>query len=192
MSKLGICALVLLLAACTGGPESGKASATPNTDRFAAAPTNQRAQASLADGTGRSVGLVTFSEDRVGVRVDISVLGLPPGTHGWHVHAVGKCDGPAFTTAGAHYNPNNRTHGELSPTGPHAGDLGNFVVNSDGRGSGTFVTPLLSLAPGSPYSVSAAGGLAVVIHANADDERTDPSGNSGDRIACGVIKVIGG
>ena len=184
-------ALALLIAACATGPDNGKASATANPDSFLAAPTNVRAQAAINDARGAAIGLASFAEDRVGVRVDVRVRGLTPGLHGIHVHAVGKCDGPAFTTAGAHFNPNQKQHGGLNPAGPHAGDLGNIEVKADGTGALSFVTPLLSLAPGASQSVLSGGGLAVVIHAQPDDDKTDPSGNSGDRIACGVVKPLG-
>ncbi len=184
-------ALALILAACATGPENGKSSATANPDSFIAAPTNVRAQAPIADAKGAAVGLASFAEERVGVRVDVRVRGLAPGLHGIHVHAVGKCEPPAFTTAGGHFNPSQKQHGALNPSGLHAGDLGNIEVKSDGTGTLSFLTPLLSLAPGASQSVLSSGGLSVVIHAQPDDEKTDPSGNSGDRVACGVVKGLG-
>jgi Cu-Zn family superoxide dismutase len=184
-------ALALVLAACATGPDNGKASATANPDSFLAAPTSVRAQAAINDAKGAAIGLASFAEDRVGVRVDVRVRGLIPGLHGIHVHAVGKCEGPAFATAGAHFNPNQKQHGGLNPAGPHAGDLGNIEVKADGTGTLSFSTPLLSLAPGASQSVLSGGGLAVVIHAQPDDDKTDPSGNSGDRVACGVVKALG-
>ncbi len=183
--------IALAFAACATGPDNGKSSATANPDPFIAAPTNVHAQAAINDAKGVAVGLASFAEERTGVRVDVRVRGLAPGLHGIHVHAVGKCEAPAFTTAGGHFNPNGKQHGELNPAGPHAGDLGNIEVKADGAGTLVFVSPLLSLAPGASASVLSSGGLALVIHAQADDEKTDPSGNSGDRVACGVIKALG-
>ena len=180
----------LLAAACGGGPSSGKSSATQDPSSFLAAPTNQRAQAGLLDKDGKGVGSATFAEDRVGLRVELRVVGLSEGLHGVHVHAVGKCEGPEFTTAGGHFNPAGKVHGTLSTNGPHAGDLGNIEVKKDGTGILSVVTPHLSLVPGASTNVAGSGGLAIVVHAQPDDEKTDPSGNSGARIACGVIKAL--
>jgi len=180
----------LLAAGCGGSAASGKSSATQDPSSFLAAPSNQRAMAGLADKDGRAVASASFAEDRVGVRVELRVAGLPEGKHGVHVHAVGKCDGPAFETAGGHFNPAAKVHGTLSTNGPHAGDLGSIEVKKDGTGLLSMVTPHLSLSPGASSNIAASGGLAIVVHAQEDDEKTDPSGNSGGRIACGVIKVL--
>lgn len=185
-----ILAAGLLAAACGGGPASGKSSATQDPSSFLAAPTNQRAQAGLLDKDGKGVGSASLREDRVGLHVELRVVGLPAGLHGVHVHAVGKCEGPEFTTAGGHFNPASKVHGTLSANGPHAGDLGNLEVKKDGTGLLSVTTPHLSLVPGASTNVAASGGLAIVVHAQADDEKTDPSGNSGARIACGIIKAL--
>jgi len=181
-----VCALAL---ACTGGPESGKSTATSDPSSFLAAPTARVAQAGFLDAAGKTAGFIEFREDRVGVHIAMKVLSLPPGKHGVHVHAVGKCDPPAFTTAGGHFNPANKKHGYATSGGPHAGDLGNIEVKQDGTGQLAFLTPHLSLAPGASNSPLVGGGLAVVIHADVDDDKTDPSGNSGARIACGLVKA---
>ncbi len=181
----------LLAAACGGGPASGKSSATPDPSSFLAAPTSQRATAGLLDKDGKTVGWVSLAEDRVGVRFELHVFGLSEGKHGVHVHAVGKCEGPVFETAGGHFNPAAKVHGTLTANGPHAGDLGNLEVQKGGTGLLSATTPHLSLAPGASSNIAASGGLAVVVHAQEDDEKTDPSGNSGARIACGVIKLTG-
>jgi len=181
---------LVVVAACGGGPNSGKSSATQDPSSFLAAPSNQRAMAGLLDKDGKAVGSLTLAEDRVGVRVELRVTNLPEGDHGVHIHVFGRCEAPEFTTAGGHYNPLGRVHGKLSTTGPHAGDLGNLSVKKDGTGFLGFTTPHLNLAPGAATNPAAAGGLSVVIHAGADDEKTDPSGNSGARIACGVIKLL--
>ena len=185
-----ILAAGILAAACGGGPSSGRSTATHDPSTFLAAPTNQRAMSGLLDKDGKAVGSATFAEDRVGLRVELRVVGLPAGLHGVHVHAVGKCEGPEFTTAGGHFNPASKVHGTLSTNGPHAGDLGNLEVKKDGTGLLSVLTPHLSLVPGASTNVAASGGLAIVVHAQADDEKTDPSGNSGARIACGVIKAL--
>lgn len=185
-----ILAAGILAAACAGGPDSGKSSATQDPSSFLAAPSNQRAQAGLLDKDGKGVGTAALSEDRVGLRIELRVVGLPEGLHGVHVHAVGKCEGPEFTTAGGHFNPASKVHGALSTNGPHAGDLGNLEVKKDGSGFLSVLSPHLSLAPGASTNVAGSGGLAIVVHAQADDEKTDPTGNSGGRIACGIIKAL--
>ena len=180
----------LLVAACGGSPNSGKSSATQDPSSFLAAPTNQRAMAGLLDKDGKAIGSLTLAEDRVGVRVELRVTNLPEGDHGVHIHVFGLCEAPSFTSAGGHFNPLGKVHGKHSTNGPHAGDLGNITVKKDGTGLLAFTTPYLNLAPGAPTNPAAAGGLSVIIHADPDDEKTDPSGNSGARIACGVIKLL--
>jgi Cu-Zn family superoxide dismutase len=149
-------------------------------------PADNTARAEVRNGTGQAVGTATFTQVGSAVRVLLEVQGLPPGPHGVHVHAVGKCDGPDFASAGAHFNPQGRQHGALNPQGPHGGDLPNITVAADGKGRLESTTELMSVA-GGPSSVFDADGSALVIHAAPDDFRTDPTGNSGARIACGVI-----
>ena len=141
----------------------------------------------LLDAQGRNVGSAVFSSAPNGVRINVNVVGLPPGVHGIHIHETGRCDAPAFTTAGGHLNPTAREHGLENPQGPHAGDLPNLTVGADGRGEAEMVNTRVTLTPGT-NSIFRPGGTALVIHATADDQRTSPSGNSGARIACGVIQ----
>ena len=145
-----------------------------------------QATAELKNARGEAVGTASFWEDASGVRVVTQVRGIPAGKHGTHLHAVGKCDPPDFTTAGGHYNPGGKKHGLKRSDGPHAGDLPNLEVGADGTGRLKYVTTLVTLGPG-PTTLFDADGTALVIHANPDDEATDPTGNSGGRIACGVI-----
>ena len=133
----------------------------------------------LVNSAGASVGSLQAEARRGGTYLRIAVQDLPPGEHGLHLHAVGRCDGPGFQSAGAHWNPAGRQHGHMNPAGPHAGDLPNITVSANGRGAINF------LATGG--ALNDADGTALVIHAKPDDYRTDPSGNSGDRIACAVI-----
>jgi len=148
--------------------------------------TNTLASADLRDKNGTSVGMATFREATGGVLVSVEVKGLTPGLHAVHVHAVGKCEGPAFTSAGGHFNPAQKKHGLRSPEGPHAGDMPNMYVAKDGAGSFEVLNDNISLKPGD-RSVFDADGSALVIHAGVDDYVTDPTGNAGDRVACGII-----
>jgi len=144
------------------------------------------AEAVLKDKEGKQVGVVTLIQTPEGVRIAVTGYRLPPGSHGLHVHAVGLCEPPEFTSAGAHFNPGAKQHGRLNPAGPHAGDLPNLVVAASGEGGIDVTTKAFTLTAG-PTSLLGDKGTALVIHANADDEKTDPTGNSGGRIACGVI-----
>ena len=143
------------------------------------------AEAILKDKDGKQVGSATFIETPEGVRMALTGYRLPPGGHGLHIHAVGRCEPPEFTTAGAHFNPGSKQHGRANPAGPHAGDLPNLVVASSGEGGLDITTKTVTLGPG-PNSLLDKP-LALVVHANPDDDKTDPTGNSGGRIACGVI-----
>jgi Cu-Zn family superoxide dismutase len=140
----------------------------------------------LRDGMGQSVGTATISAAAMGAQIALDLKNLPPGQHAVHVHAVAKCEGPAFTTAGGHFNPEMKMHGLESPTGPHAGDMPNFTVAADGTAKTTIMNPRVTLTDGM-NSIFTNGGTALVIHAAADDMKTDPAGNAGARIACGTI-----
>jgi superoxide dismutase, Cu-Zn family len=150
-----------------------------------------RGVAVISDVNGATVGTAQLSQDANGlVTVDIASLALPAGTHGIHFHEVGRCDGgsTAFSTAGAHYNPLGREHGLENPNGPHAGDAQNIVIPASGVGAISFGTNRVSLTPGG-ISLFDGDGSSIVVHANPDDQRTQPAGNSGARIACGVVRA---
>lgn len=140
----------------------------------------------MKNGQGAMLGTVVLTETAAGVRVAGQLKNLPVGTHGLHFHQVGKCDPPDFKSAGDHFNPLHKQHGDLNPQGPHAGDLENVTVGANGNLSLEVVAKNLTLRAG-PNSLIQPGGASLVIHAKADDRKTDPSGNSGDRIACGMI-----
>ena len=142
--------------------------------------------ATLRDSGGRTIGHATVSEMHGGLHVRIDASGMVQGRYGAHLHAVGRCDGPAFESAGGHWNPARRQHGMLNPQGHHAGDLPNLEIGADGRGRIDLHLPSAALRGIS--GALDADGTAVVIHAGPDDYRTDPSGNSGARIACGVLR----
>lgn len=188
---VALAASLLTLSACGSGPQNGRVTVSANPNTYLEAPSAQRGQAALLDPSGSPIGSASFVEQRQDVRIEISVTKLPPGVHGVHLHAVGKCEGPDFASAGPHFNPTGAAHGLGNPKGPHAGDLPNLTVGSDGRGTLVAFTSLVDLAPGASQSLLQAAGTAIVVHANADDEKTDPSGNSGGRIACGVVKKVG-
>ena len=181
-------ALTLGLSACgsPGTQDAGQANTTaPNSAGTAASPTApQRAVATLDTAQGAPVGSATATAAEGGVQIALNVEGLPPGLHGAHVHVAGNCAAPGFESAGGHWNPTNAQHGLEAPPGQHAGDMPNLTVGADGRGSLEY-----SLQGASFEGLIEGDGSAMMIHADADDQRTDPSGNSGGRIACGVFQA---
>lgn len=154
----------------------------------AVAPAGESSGHSIVDSAGATVGFVAGRLDGESLKLDINVYRLPRGRHGMHLHEVGKCDPPDFASAVAHWNPLNKQHGHQNARGPHVGDLGNIDVGSDGKAQVTRMIPIPPPAPGQPADDAfSTTGLSLVIHKKADDEKTDPSGNSGDRIACGLV-----
>ena len=141
----------------------------------------------IADATGRQVGVARLTESGDGVQIEVRVAGLTPGEHGIHVHAAGRCEAPAFESAGPHFSATPKQHGTQNPQGPHTGDLPNLTVGADGTGTGTFTVSGVQLHGTGANGLMQTGGTSLVIHADRDDMLTDPSGNSGARIACGVI-----
>jgi superoxide dismutase, Cu-Zn family len=141
----------------------------------------------LKDGQGKSVGLATVSSAKKGVTVKLNLKGLPPGEHALHFHETAKCDAPDFKSAGGHFNPESKHHGLQNPEGPHAGDMLNFTVRKNGTATATVRDDRVTMDASGANSLFANGGTALVIHAKADDNKSDPAGNAGDRIACGII-----
>jgi Cu-Zn family superoxide dismutase len=161
----------VLVAGCAGVPLS---------------PVGTSAIAEIRDANNRVVGQATLTEVVGGVRVVVEARGLPPGEKGVHVHAIGKCEGPSFASAGDHFNPLDKQHGLMNPAGSHAGDLPNITITAEGTGRLESLTDRVTLAAGTG-SVFDDDGSALVIHGAPDDFKTDPTGNAGARIACGVI-----
>jgi superoxide dismutase, Cu-Zn family len=147
---------------------------------------SQTATAAMKDAQGKQIGTATLTESGEGILIALDVSKLPAGLHGFHIHSVGKCDPPDFKSAGAHFNPDGKKHGMKNSDGPHAGDLSNIEVGADGTVKTSVTTKLVTLGAGKK-SLFPEGGTALVIHADPDDEKTDPAGNSGARIAWGVI-----
>lgn len=147
------------------------------------------ARADIKNAEGKTVGTASLRETKDGVLITVNVRELPQGLHAVHIHSVGKCEGPAFASASGHFNPLNKKHGLKNPDGPHAGDLPDMYVNKDGSGRFEALMESFSLGSGET-SILDGDGSAVIIHATADDNITDPAGNSGDRIACGVITKV--
>ena len=144
------------------------------------------AKADLVDSQGKKVGTAELTKTPDGVRIALTVSGLAPGQHAFHIHNVGKCESPDFKSAGPHFNPSKKKHGLKNPEGPHAGDMENIEIGPDGTGKAEIANKQVTLADGL-NSLFHKGGTAIVIHASPDDNMTDPAGNAGARIACGVI-----
>ncbi len=143
----------------------------------------------LVDAAGEAVGLATFTEDDDGVTIHVLIEGLTPGEHGWHLHEFGDCNGATdepFSSAGGHWNPTDMEHGAPDAASHHVGDFGNFEATADGKAEATMTTMDFSLGDG-PDSVFDEDGTAIIIHAGRDDLKTQPSGDSGPRFACGVV-----
>lgn len=151
-------------------------------------PTSRVSQATLSFANGLPAGTAQLLRDGSGLRIVLAATGMTPGSHGFHLHTTGKCEAPAFTSAGGHLNPDGRKHGSQAPGGPHLGDLPNLEIGAGG--SGTASEPVAG-GEAALAAIFDGDGTAVVVHAAPDDYRTDPTGSAGDRIACGVLRRAG-
>jgi Cu-Zn family superoxide dismutase len=178
MTRSAALLLAAVLGACSAATSGGGRT-----------PTARALTATLRDAQGAAVGTATLTQEQGFVRLVVEAQGLTPGQHGIHIHARGVCTPPDFTSAGGHFNPGGRQHGMGNPAGQHAGDFPNMQAGADGRARYDAVSVHLTVVgPGAVLPDSA----AVVIHAQADDQVTDPTGNSGGRVACGVLTVAAG
>jgi len=181
--SMTLAASLLALAACG---EPARDAEVQNQDAANATAAEVMARAPINTPDGKNVGEAIVTETPAGLHIAITGKGMPAGTHGIHLHTVGKCEAPAFESAGPHWNPTSKQHGVQNPQGQHSGDLPNFVVADNGTGILDADIEGARLSEGEGALLDA-DGAAIVVHADPDDLKTDPSGNSGGRIACGVL-----
>jgi superoxide dismutase, Cu-Zn family len=187
-----VLAFSLLFAACPGdraeAPDTRAAAPATLDAPATGAAAGGEAVAHLINPQGDTVGIATLREAQGGVQIDLDLRGLPAGERAIHFHETGSCEPPSFQSAGGHFAPMDRAHGFEHPEGPHAGDMRNLVVAADGTVRVQIVNERVTLRQGEPNSLLDADGTALVLHAEPDDYVSQPSGDAGDRIACGVVR----
>lgn len=189
MKTISLLGGVLLLAACAQDVETEAAVPEPvePARTEAATPVGMQARASIINPQGEQIGTATFIQEENGVQVEAEVSGLSSGAHGFHIHETGMCEPTDFSSAGDHFNPTNQQHGLEIEAGPHAGDLPNILIGEDGSGSQSVLNPYVTLDEGST-SLLGGSGTALMIHEGSDDYQSQPSGDAGSRVGCGVIE----
>lgn len=187
MTQFSLSTTILAAALCLAGCAREAPDAPDNVAGEAASDVvaNAPTAASLTSSDGQPRGSIMLSEDPTGLTIKVAASGLTAGVHGVHLHDKGLCEGPKFESAGGHWNPGAKQHGRDNPAGAHLGDLANLTIAADGSGSTTFLVSGATLSGAG--AVGDGDGTSLVIHAKADDYKTDPSGNSGDRVACAVV-----
>ena len=183
MRKTTIAALALLATGCASAQQAAEETVSEVSSELGDQPT---ATAEMRDPQGRLLGTITLEEEEDGVDLEGRLTGLQPGVHAFHIHQTGRCTPPDFSSAGGHYNPTGRQHGFENPQGPHAGDMPNITVGQDGTVEIDSENERVTLA-GGPATLFDADGSAVMIHAGPDDYHSDPAGDAGARVACGVV-----
>lgn len=183
LKRIAIGAVVMVILLVMGGCGKGSQSKLPVSGK-----STNMLKSVLINTDGNEIGEVTLKEGEDGLSIHVVAEGLPPGEHGFHIHEKGVCTPPDFESAGGHFNPTGKEHGFENPEGFHLGDLQNIVVEADGTIDATVTTVELTLQKGKENTILDEDGSTIMIHEKADDYQTDPSGNSGDRIACAVVK----
>ncbi|SDM96633.1 superoxide dismutase, Cu-Zn family [Fictibacillus solisalsi] len=183
--SVGILSLGILLSACSS---NNNMKSDPKSEGASSMSKSSPITVQLMNSHGQKAGIATLEQAAEGVKVKVEAKGLAPGKHGIHFHENGVCEVPKFESAGKHFNTTKKLHGFENPKGPHVGDLKNITADQSGNASADLMSSLVTLQEGKDNSLLKEGGTALVVHAQADDYKTDPSGNSGDRILCGVIK----
>ena len=193
ISVLCLFMLILIVSACGTSNDNSNEDQAKETSSLEEVHSEKAGESSevhveMINTDGDKIGVATLKQETDGVNIAIDVAGLSKGTHGFHIHEKGVCELPDFESAGDHFNPTDMKHGFDNPEGPHAGDLPNLEVGEDGKVQESFVNEMVTLKKGEPNSLLREGGTSLVIHADPDDNVSQPSGDSGARIACGVIK----
>ncbi|MDZ7588573.1 MAG: superoxide dismutase family protein [Parasphingorhabdus sp.] len=186
-TRVSICASLLVLSACSYSYDTGTQAPSAVATAEPATP-DMVAVAILTGADGTAHGEATVTQSSTGLTLRVAATGLAPGLHGAHIHQTGNCDAPAFTTAGGHWNPSGKQHGLDNPAGSHMGDFTNLTIKADGTGVLEAQIPNGVMA-GKDNALLDADGAAFIIHAEADDQKSDPSGNSGARVACGIFRA---
>ena len=194
---LSVLMFVLIVSACGGmdnepnnqnQDEESKEATIINKEASEKAGSTEVVEVEMINSRGEKIGIATLKQEKTGVNIEIEASDLPKGTHGFHIHEKGVCEKPDFKSAGEHFNPIGKQHGFDNPEGPHAGDLPNIEVGEDGKVTESFLNEMVTLQQGEENSLLRDLGTSLIIHADPDDNISQPAGNAGERIACGVIK----